>query len=58
MVRIDHDLEKQSERALALARAAREASPEQARKLGELAASILHGVVARRKFEMPETEIK
>ncbi len=55
MTRIDHDLEKQSERALALTRAAREASPEQARKLGELAASILHRVVARRKFPAPES---
>ena len=40
MLRIGPDLEKQSERALTLARAAREASPEQARKLGELAASM------------------
>jgi len=55
MMRIDHDMEKQSEHALALARAAREASPEQARKLGELAASILHRVVACRKFGAPET---
>lgn len=53
-MRIDHDLEKQSEHALALTRAARDASPEQARRLGELAASILHRVVARRKFQDPE----
>ncbi|MDD9903889.1 MAG: hypothetical protein OXT06_10005 [Rhodospirillaceae bacterium] len=55
MLRIDPDLERQSEHALTLARAAREASPEQARKLGELAASILHRVVTRGKYCSPES---
>ena len=54
MTRIGPNLEKQSEHALALARAARDASPEQARKLGELAALILHRVVAHRKFATSE----
>lgn len=48
-MRIGHELERQSEHALALTRAARDAPPEQARKLGELAASILHRIVAQGK---------
>ena len=54
MLRIGPDLERQSEHALTLTRAARGASPEQARKLGELAASILHRVVRRGEICAPE----
>ena len=49
MPRIGENMERQSERALALARAARAASPEDARKLGEIAANILHQIVAHRR---------
>lgn len=47
------ELEKQSEWALALTRAARSATPGDARKLGEAAARILHRVVSRRRFPDP-----
>jgi hypothetical protein len=55
MTRIDEELEKQSERALALTRAAREASPEDARRLGEIAAGILHRVVSQRRLPDPRS---
>lgn len=48
--RAENELEQQSEWALSLTRAARAASPDDARKLGETAARILHRVVSRRSF--------
>lgn len=57
MSRIDDDLKRQSEKALALTRAARIArssSPETARRLGEAAAGMFHRVAARTKRQQSE----
>jgi len=45
-------LERQSEWALALTRWARDAEPEAARRLGEIAADTLHQVVAQNRKKL------
>ncbi len=51
--RINDELEQESEWALSLTKAARAASPDDARKLGETAARIFHRVASRHRRPDP-----